>query len=60
MNEDRISGKGKQFKGKAKEQWDKLTDDGIDAEERKRDQLVGRIQESYGCDKDQAEKELKD
>lgn len=60
MNEDRISGNWKQFKGKVKEQWDKLTDDDIDAEEGKRDQLVGRIQESYGCDKDQAEKELKD
>ena len=28
--------------------------------EGKRDQLVGRIQERYGCAKDQAEKEVTD
>jgi len=60
MNEDRISGNWKQFKGKVKEQWDKLTDDDMDVAEGKRDQLVGRIQESYGYGKEQVEKELKD
>lgn len=60
MNEDRISGNWKQFKGKVKEQWGKLTDDDMDVAEGKRDQLVGRIQECYGYCKEQAEKELKD
>lgn len=60
MNEDRISGNWKQFKGKVKEQWGKLTDDDMDVAEGKRDQLVGRIQERYGYGKEQAEKELKD
>jgi len=60
MNEDRISGNWKQFKGKVKEQWGKLTDDDMDVAEGKRDQLAGRIQERYGYGKEQAEKELKD
>lgn len=59
MNEDRISGNWKQFKGKVKEQWGKLTDDDMDVVEGKRDQLAGRIQERYGYNKEQAEKELK-
>ena len=60
MNKDEISGNWKQLKGKAKEQWGKLTDDDMTVIEGKRDQLVGKIQERYGYAKDQAEKELSD
>jgi len=60
MNQDRISGNWKQFKGKVKEQWGKLTDDDLNVVEGKRDQLAGRIQERYGYTKEQAEKEMKD
>ena len=41
MNWDQISGGWKQFKGKAKEKWGKLTDDDLDILEGKRDQLIG-------------------
>ncbi|HBW1644076.1 TPA: CsbD family protein [Klebsiella pneumoniae] len=58
MNKDEIGGNWKQFKGKAKEQWGKLTDDDMTVIEGKRDQLVGKIQERYGYEKDQAEKEV--
>ena len=60
MNKDEIGGNWKQFKGKAKEQWGKLTDDDMTVIEGKRDQLVGKIQERYGYAKDQAEKEVGD
>ncbi|AZV07781.1 CsbD family protein [Enterobacter sp. N18-03635] len=60
MNKDEISGNWKQFKGKAKEKWGKLTDDDMTVIEGKRDQLVGKIQERYGYAKDQAENEVKD
>ena len=60
MNKDEIGGNCKQFKGKAKEQWGKLTDDDMTVIEGKRDQLVGKIQERYGYAKDQAEKEVGD
>ncbi|HDY3605753.1 TPA: CsbD family protein [Klebsiella michiganensis] len=60
MNKDEIGGNWKQFKGKAKEKWGKLTDDDMTVIEGKRDQLVCRIQERYGYAKDQAEKEVTD
>ncbi|SQI81668.1 putative stress-response protein [Klebsiella oxytoca] len=56
MNKDEIGGNWKQFKGKAKEKWGKLTDDDMTVIEGKRDQLVGKIQERYGYEKDQADK----
>jgi uncharacterized protein YjbJ (UPF0337 family) len=58
MNEDRIKGNWKQFKGKVKEKWGKLTDDDLDMMEGKRDQLAGKIQERYGITKDEANREL--
>ncbi|MFU2315613.1 CsbD family protein [Rahnella sp. PCH160] len=60
MNKDQADGNWKQLKGKVKEQWGKLTDDDLTVLEGKRDQLVGKIQERYGYQKDQAEKELKE
>ncbi len=43
-----------------KTQWGKLTDDHLDVIAGKRDQLMGKIQESYGITKDEAEKQIKD
>ncbi len=57
MNWDEIQGAWKQYKGKAKEQWGKLTDDDWDVVEGKKDQLVGRIQERYGMAKAEAQKQ---
>lgn len=56
---DRIEGSWKQFTGKAKEQWGKLTDDDLTEIAGKRDQLAGKIQERYGYAKDKAEKEIR-
>ena len=60
MNEDRIKGNWKQFTGKLKEQWGKLTDDDLDVIAGKRDQLLGKIQERQGIIKEEAEKQLKE
>src|ERR1700751_3270197 len=59
MNWDRVEGNWKQFAGKVKEKWGKLTDDDITVINGKQDQLVGRIQERYGVAKDEAEKQGK-
>lgn len=59
MNKDQASGNWKQFKGTVKEKWGKLTDDDLTVIEGKRDQLVGKIQERYGYQKEAAEKKLK-
>ena len=45
MNKDEAGGNWKQFKGKVKEQWGKLTDDDMTIIEGKRDQLVGKIRQ---------------
>ena len=60
MNEDRIKGNWKQFTGKMKEQWGKLTDDDLDVAAGRRDQLIGKLQERQGLAKDAAEEQLKD
>jgi len=60
MNWDRIEGNWKQFAGKAKESWGKLTDDDIAVVNGKRDQLVGKIQNRYGIAKDEADKQVRD
>lgn len=58
MNWDRIEGSWKQFKGNVKEQWGKLTDDELDVIAGKRDNLLGKIQETYGTTKEDTEKQL--
>ncbi|NMM77893.1 general stress protein CsbD [Acidovorax sp. SRB_14] len=60
MNEDRIKGNWKQFTGKIKEQWGKLTDDDLDVVAGKRDQFLGKLQERQGIARDVAETQLKD
>lgn len=58
MNSDQIEGKWKQLKGKAQQQWGKLTDDDLDRVEGKQEELEGRIQERYGKTREEAKKEV--
>ena len=58
MNWDQITGRWKQWTGKAKEKWGKLTDDDLTTIAGKRDQLAGILQERYGYAKEEAHKEL--
>jgi uncharacterized protein YjbJ (UPF0337 family) len=58
MNWDRVEGNWKQFKGKAQQQWGKLTDDDLDVIEGKRTELAGKLQARYGYAKDEAEKNI--
>jgi uncharacterized protein YjbJ (UPF0337 family) len=58
MNWDTVKGDWKQFQGKVKEQWGKLTDDDLHRIEGRRDQLAGAIQKRYGIEKDEAEKQV--
>lgn len=60
MNWDIVEGNWKQFKGKVKAKWGKLTDDNLDVISGKRDQLAGKIQETYGVSKDEAEEQIKE
>ena len=57
MNWDRIEGNWKQFKGRAREKWGKLTDNDWQQVAGKKDQLVGRIQERYGISREEAQRQ---
>ncbi|MHB1758282.1 MAG: CsbD family protein [Leptospirillum sp.] len=59
MNWDIVEGNWKQFQGKVKTQWGKLTDDQLHIIGGKRVMLMGKLQEIYGLSKDEAEKQIK-
>jgi uncharacterized protein YjbJ (UPF0337 family) len=58
MNWERIEGNWKQFTGRVKAKWGKLTEDDLTVINGKEEQLVGRIQERYGIAKDEAQKQV--
>lgn len=60
MNTDQMSGKWKQMKGAAKQQWGKLTDDDLEVIAGKRDSLIGKLQERYGMAKEDAQRKADD
>lgn len=57
MNWDQIEGNWKILKGKAKQQWGRLTDDELDVIAGKKDVLIGKLQERYGLARQEAERE---
>ena len=58
MNWEQVEGKWDQFKGTVKEKWGKLTDDDLTMVRGRRDNLVGRLKERYGLEKEAAENEV--
>jgi len=58
MNWDTVAGNWKQYQGKVKAQWGKLTNDQLDVIAGKRVELAGKIQEAYGITKEEAEKQI--
>lgn len=60
MNMDQVFGNWREFKGRVKQQWAKLTDDDLEAIEGKRDELYGRLQSRYGTTRDETEKMVRD
>ncbi|WP_180899924.1 CsbD family protein [Martelella soudanensis] len=58
MNWDRIEGNWKQFTGEVQAKWGKLTNDDLDVVAGKREKLVGKIQERYGKERDEAERDV--
>ena len=60
MNWDQIEGKWKEYKGRAKQQWGKLSDDQIDGTQGKREELSSCVQEVYSVSKEDAERQIAD
>jgi uncharacterized protein YjbJ (UPF0337 family) len=60
MDWNRIEGNWKQFAGKVKTKWGKLTDDDLTMVNGSREQLEGKIQQRYGQARDQIRKDVDD
>ena len=60
MDWNRIEGNWKQFGGRVKEKWGKLTDDDWETVAGKKDQLLGKLQERYGYSREEAERDYSD
>lgn len=60
MNWDQVQGGWKQFKGQAQQHWSKLSGDDLDRVEGKREELIGRLQERYGVEREEAERQVAD
>jgi uncharacterized protein YjbJ (UPF0337 family) len=58
MDANILKGKWHQWKGSAKVQWGKLTNDELDQVEGNAEELIGLVQERYGYQKQQAEAEV--
>jgi uncharacterized protein YjbJ (UPF0337 family) len=60
MNWERIQVNWRQYKGSAKQQWGKLSEEQLNGIAGKREYLARRIQEAYGITKEETEKQLFD
>ena len=58
VNWREIQGKWNQWKGKARQEWGKLTDDDLARIEGQRDELIGLIQERYGIAREEAQQQV--
>ena len=60
MNWDQIEGNWKEFRGKVREQWGRLTNDEVDVIAGRQDKLVGKLQEHYGIAREDAERQVRE
>jgi len=58
MNIDQIKGKWTQAKGSAKAKWGELTDNDLAEIEGNAEKLVGKLQERYGIEREEAERRV--
>jgi uncharacterized protein YjbJ (UPF0337 family) len=55
---DMMQGKLKEWGGKIRQQWAKLTDDDVEQTRGDWEELSGRLQKTYGYTKEQAREEI--
>jgi uncharacterized protein YjbJ (UPF0337 family) len=60
MNSDMLKGKWMQMKGSVRSKWGKLTDNDLTEIQGDTEKMIGKLQERYGYNREQAEKEMKE
>jgi uncharacterized protein YjbJ (UPF0337 family) len=60
MNKDIFEANWLKIKGKLKQQWGQLTENEITQMKGSFEEMVGKLQQKYGYEKEQAQKEIKD
>jgi uncharacterized protein YjbJ (UPF0337 family) len=60
MNDDQLKGAWRQAEGWIKELWGRLTDDDLAIIDGQTEQLIGRIQERYGVEREKAEHDVRE
>ena len=55
MNWDAVTAKWERFRGEARRQWGKLSDEDLDYAAGEKERLIGKLQERYGWTLEQAE-----
>jgi uncharacterized protein YjbJ (UPF0337 family) len=60
INSDVLKGKWQQLKGEARIQWGRLTDDDVDQIQGNIEKLAGKLQERYGYERAEADREVED
>jgi len=60
MNWESVEGNWKEFRGRVREQWGRLTNDEVDVIAGRRDKLVGKLQEHYGIAREEAERQVRE
>lgn len=60
MDWNQVEGNWREFKGRVKEKWGKLSDDDLNIINGRREQLEGKIQQRYGLAKEQIRKDIDD
>ena len=60
INSDVLKGKWQQLKGEARIQWGRLTNDDLDQIQGNIEKLAGKLQERYGYQREDADREVED
>lgn len=59
MNWDRVEGNWKQYRGKVRQEWDRLTDRELDLIAGRRERLMQRLQDLYAITGAEAERQIR-
>lgn len=57
--QQQLEGAWKQVRGRVRERWGELTEDDLDVIAGKRDQLVGKLQETYSIAREEAQSQVR-